>query len=104
MKTWSWIRRRRTEMFRICTCIISSSPSARRAVVQPVVLEKIPVAFGEECLTNSVQAVQLVEHVEFDDVLIFGPGDEFGGVGKLAGGGVGDLGDADLNWIGLMSS
>ena len=48
--------------------------------------------------------MQLVEHVEFDDVLIFGPGDEFGGVGKLAGGGVGDLGDADLNWIGLMSS
>ena len=82
------------------------------SVVEVVVIVGIP--FRIQRLTHSVQAVQLVEDVQLDDVLVSCAGDELGGVGQEACLRIWDLAYADWGvlandiwgllrlWLGLL--
>lgn len=59
--------------------------------MEPVILEETPIPVREKGLADRVQAVQLMEHVQLDEVLVVAAGDPFRGVGQLARGRVGDF-------------
>lgn len=73
-------------MFGISAGIIPARSAWRRAVIEPVILERIPIPLREKGLADGVQTVQLMEHVQLDDVLVVAAGDPFRGVGQLARG------------------
>lgn len=92
-------------MFGISTGIIPPRFAWRRAVIEPIIFEDMPIPLRKKGLADGVQTVQLMEHVQLDDVLVIAAGDPFRGVGQLACRRVGDLGYADYEkrWAGKIS-